>query len=381
MLKIWIIMLSMYAIIVAEQNTTKEPKEDNTQNVRFLNLVKISDTLSIIDRLKENNININYKDEKSGKTSLHYAVQNDNDDIVNIIIENNANINELDNYGNTPLHLALENNNKVIIRALIKAGADINIKNNDGFSVIDLTIINKDINNIIVDKPSYVEGEPNSDIHNAINMSELSKVKKLLEYGIEIDRKNNYGNTPLHNSAQNGNLEITKLLLANKASFQDTNNYGETAMDLAIENGNFEIFDIFNEKITAIKKSQKKNQKYMKENSVIIDNELQIAWQIDLNNERINFDNAKKYCLNLELSYYNDWRLPTIEELNSIINAKKYKPAVDEKLFPNTKPFFYWTSTKTDVLNQYETIDFNYGDRMPKTHDNKFHVRCVRSMD
>src|SRR5690554_2194476 len=42
-----------------------------------------------------------------------------------------------------------------------------------------------------------------------------------------------------------------------------------------------------------------------------------------------------------------DWRMPTSEELLSIINAGREKPAIDTSYFPNTQTLDYWTSSPT----------------------------------
>jgi len=39
------------------------------------------------------------------------------------------------------------------------------------------------------------------------------------------------------------------------------------------------------------------------------------------------------------------WRLPTREELRSLVDYQRHTPAIDSAVFPNTKAQFYWSST------------------------------------
>ncbi len=54
-------------------------------------------------------------------------------------------------------------------------------------------------------------------------------------------------------------------------------------------------------------------------------------------------------CKNLDFAGHKDWRLPTVEELRELVDytrgAKSGEPAVDTKIFPDTKCGWYWTST------------------------------------
>ncbi|MDR2905774.1 MAG: ankyrin repeat domain-containing protein [Helicobacteraceae bacterium] len=83
-------------------------------------------------------IDLNYQDIK-GYSALHYAVQENNLEVVTSLIQNKADVDIFDSYGNTPLwKAAYDGKNKEIIEKLIKAGADIHKKNNSGVTPDEL---------------------------------------------------------------------------------------------------------------------------------------------------------------------------------------------------------------------------------------------------
>ncbi len=46
-----------------------------------------------------------------------------------------------------------------------------------------------------------------------------------------------------------------------------------------------------------------------------------------------------------QLCGLSDWRLPTTEELQSIVLSRAYIPKVDPRYFPNTQSYYYWSDT------------------------------------
>jgi ankyrin repeat protein len=67
----------------------------------------------------------------------------------------------------------------------------------------------------------------------AISKGEIDLVKKLIEYGADVNEKSN-GLTPLMIAARYNKVEIIKLLLANGASLKQKNEIGITALKYAV---------------------------------------------------------------------------------------------------------------------------------------------------
>lgn len=59
--------------------------------------------------------------------------------------------------------------------------------------------------------------------------------------------------------------------------------------------------------------------------SVWKDNATGLTWTLKDNDADVNFGQAQQYCSSLKLGGLSDWRLPTIDELSAIYDAKSTK--------------------------------------------------------
>jgi len=113
----------------------------------------------------------------------------------------------------------------------------------------------------------------------------------------------------------------------------------------------------------------------------VTDNVTQLVWQNDLNQAQIKVANqpdAIAQCSALALGGFNDWRLPTIEELQYIVHKGYFDPAISPK-FLNTEPYFYWSSSSENRTNQKWLIYFEAGsDHYRPVSFSDAYVRCVR---
>jgi len=92
-----------------------------------------------------------------------------------------------------------------------------------------------------------------------------------------------------------------------------------------------------------------------------------LMWQQDTAHDGLigmTWQDALSYCEDLTLGNYNDWRLPTVSELLSIINLVKHNFAIHTKYFPNTEIVtYYWTSTTSGNLVVNGDGTMSYFDR------------------
>ncbi len=106
-----------------------------------------------------------------------------------------------------------------------------------------------------------------------------------------------------------------------------------------------------------------------------------LTWQDNrfVESERVTYAQAEKLCKELRLGKHDDWRIPEIRELLSIIDFKKYDPAILNG-FSIDEPNYYWSSTQyMGDPDKVWGIDFKDGATTSngKAYDRR--VRCVRT--
>ncbi len=84
----------------------------------------------------------------------------------------------------------------------------------------------------------------------------------------------------------------------------------------------------------------------------------------------------------MQLCSYSNWRLPTRDELKTIINYYGDDILIDLDFFPNTQKETYWTSmTAKDNPSLAYEIPFFYGGSIVREKSIDTYIRLVRSAD
>lgn len=73
------------------------------------------------------------------------------------------------------------------------------------------------------------------------------------------------------------------------------------------------------------------------------------------------------------------YRLPTIEELQTLTDRTCYNAAMNERIFPNTQPDAYWSASPSLTKFGYAWyVDFYYGMTYQDDRGDRFYARPVR---
>ena len=152
---------------------------------------------------------------RDGETPLHTALENNSireghsTDIIDFLIENDANVSAVDNNHRTPLFWCQSQRYSGIIDLLIENGANVNAVDDIG------------------ETPLYQ------------NAQCLPVIKQLCHHGAHVNVKTNYGETPLHEAARNppqsGVESSIQFLIFNGADIEAVDHWGQTPISKAVQ--------------------------------------------------------------------------------------------------------------------------------------------------
>jgi len=116
-------------------------------------------------------------------------------------------------------------------------------------------------------------------------------------------------------------------------------------------------------------------------NGVVKDNVTGLEWQQATAPGTYTWQQAIDYCNNLSLGGKDDWRLPTMKELSTLVDSSiPYPgPTINTNYFPNTVASYYWSSTTVAYSTFYAWgVDFGYGYVYNYNKTGYYYVRAVR---
>ncbi|MCP3851203.1 MAG: DUF1566 domain-containing protein [Gammaproteobacteria bacterium] len=121
------------------------------------------------------------------------------------------------------------------------------------------------------------------------------------------------------------------------------------------------------------------NADFTKAENIVSDSVSMLEWQDDAIGTTTDWQGAIGRCEGLELGGHSDWRLPNINELNSIVDLSIVDPAIVSSFENTTSISGYWSSTtyKNSKDNAW-FVHFYSGNVSKKSKANYYNVRCVR---
>lgn len=113
----------------------------------------------------------------------------------------------------------------------------------------------------------------------------------------------------------------------------------------------------------------------------VADGDTSLVWQQRGDNIAKTWEEAINYCETLSLAEAQDWRLPNIKELSTLVDYTVFSPAINQTFFPGGH-YVNWSST-SDNRDPSVAWVVHFGDgEVSRTYYNKFsnpsYVLCVR---
>ena len=158
---------------------------------------------------------------------LFRSVLVNNTEIVRSLLENGANVEETEENSHfKPLHLATLKGNCEIIQLLIDYNADINASINQGYTPLQDAISKNNLKatKLLLDNganPNLTSSGISLPLHFAVSNYYFKIVRLLVSYNVDLNRKNMFGQTVLHclrfAIQTNKVLDMFKFLICNGA--------------------------------------------------------------------------------------------------------------------------------------------------------------------
>lgn len=227
---------------------------------------------NVIKSLIEKGLDVN-SISKDGNSPLSFASFNGNVEVVKLLISKNANVNNINDFKNSPLLLAsffkkknLKTNYDEIISLLIENNADTNFVNNNSENLISLAIENSDISTLdkIIKKVNYdkniLDKEGNNLFLIASKKGNDAILEELLKRGFDINSKNYNEDNGINLAIKNNKINTAFFLKSKGIDIKNKNKKGENPLQLSVFNDiNGSMLELIQDLLTKDTKKEELN--------------------------------------------------------------------------------------------------------------------------
>lgn len=180
---------------------------------------------------------------------IHFAALQGNIDAVRNFIQQNVPINSTRNRGMTPLHLAAQGGHREIVNLLLDNGADINFYTPASETPLHCAIRcnHSEIVELLMDSgaDTATSGGFGTPLCLAVFKNNQEIVELLVRKGADVNETGKRGFYPLHFAAGDGYVEVARFLLANGAQVNTHDNFnGKTPLHLSVSKNNLEMAEL-----------------------------------------------------------------------------------------------------------------------------------------
>ena len=118
-------------------------------------------------------------------------------------------------------------------------------------------------------------------------------------------------------------------------------------------------------------------KKKIKDEETWIDPKTNLEWQLE-EPKKMTWEEALDFAEKSEYSGFADWRLPTVDELESLLDRSRCEPALREEV-PFQDSNYYWTSVNYACNARFAWgVGFHGGGVNYYPKYDEVYVRCLR---
>lgn len=232
--------------VVARSSDDLSIAEGSGQDSTPLHDAVEANNVDAAQALLEEGANVNAR-LSDGTTPMHIAILNNCEPMITLLLRYKADIFATDNDNTTLLHAAAIAGNYALASFLCHAGLGVNDTNNDGTTALHFAAHNGHVRTVEILTVDHhanldaVDHQGRTPLYAATLQNHLDVVEQLLSLHADIDRADHEGLTPLHIASWYKQQPIVEALIHAGATVDALSSERNTPLHLAAMNGHFAI--------------------------------------------------------------------------------------------------------------------------------------------